>query len=204
MVSSLTKQLEIQREVTNICERDLQYRTEIIELLSSRIIELEAEAHSWKEQKKSFSALKEKMMYLEQLYGGDGARELELASGYMGEEPATPIIPEGQTLIDIEAIDLLKSRIANANSELESWRIRISALESSLAEEQEKHSASHLRYTKLEETYMSYQISSTEEITSLQEKINELISQRTQTDNRNAEVRLIPGWCKATLTCSSH
>ena len=184
MVSSLTKQLEIQREVTNICERDLQYRTEIIELLSSRIIELEAESHSWKEQKKSFAALKEKMMYLEQLYGGDGARELEISNG---DEPVAAI-PEGQTLIDIEALDLLKRRIESSQSELEIWRTRIAVLEGSLTEEREKHAAFRSTYTALEETYNNYQTSSTEEMTALQTRIDELLALRTQIDNRNTEV----------------
>lgn len=184
MVSSLTKQLEIQREVTNICERDLQYRTEIIELLSSRILELEAEAHSWKEQKKSFTALKEKMMYLEQLYGGDGARELEISTG----DDTVPAIPDGQTLIDIEALELLRSRAESTRVEMESWRARISALEASLEEERQKHAASRSTYIVLEQTYKNYQTSSSEETAALQSRINELLLLRTQTDNRNTEV----------------
>jgi hypothetical protein len=182
----LTKQLEIQREVTNICERDLQYRTEIIELLSSRIVELESEAHTWKEQKKSFSALKEKMVYLEQLYGGDGARELELST-FTGEDVA-PAIPEGQTLVDIETLDLLKSRLDSTNAEMDNWRTRIAALEGSLKEETEKHVASRHRYDVLEETYRDYRMSSTDETKALQAKIDELLSLKMQIENRNTEV----------------
>jgi hypothetical protein len=189
MLSSLAKQLEIQREVTNICERDLQYRTEIIELLSSRIVELEVEAHSWKEQKKSFSALKEKMIYLEQLYGGDGARELELST--LTGEDAAPAVPEGQTLVDIETLDLLKSSLDNTNAEMDNWRTRIAALEDSLAAETEKQVASQHRYDALEETYKGYQMNSTEEATSLQVKIDELLLIKTQTENRNNEVNLL-------------
>jgi len=187
IVSSLTKQLEIQREVTRICERDLEYRTEIIELLSSRIVELETEAHSWKEQKKSFSALKEKMMYLEQLYGGDGARELELASGFAVEESA-PVIPEGQTLIDVEALDLLKSRLDSANAEMDNWRNRIATLENSLAKEQEKHATSQSKYDTLEVAYKAYQMSTADGTATLQARIDELVSLKTQCESRNAEV----------------
>ena len=194
----MTKQLEIQREVTTICERDLQYRTEIIELLSSRIVELESEAHTWKEQRKSFSALKEKMVYLEQLYGGDGARELELST-FTGED-AAPAIPEGQTLVDIETLDLLKSRLNSTNAEMDTWRNRIAALESSLKEETEKHVASRHRYDALEETYRDYRVSSTDETKVLQAKIDELLSLKMQTENRNTEVNSLPWHLKSFLT----
>lgn len=194
----MTKQLEIQREVTTICERDLQYRTEIIELLSSRIVELESEAHTWKEHRKSFSALKEKMVYLEQLYGGDGARELELST-FTGEDEA-PAIPEGQTLVDIETLDLLKSRLNSTNAEMDTWRNRIAALESSLKEETEKHVASRHRYDALEETYRDYRVSSTDETKALQAKIDELLSLKMQTENRNTEVNSLPWHLKSFLT----
>ncbi|KAG8832981.1 hypothetical protein FRB91_003700, partial [Serendipita sp. 411] len=184
MVSSLTKQLEIQRQITDICERDLQYRTEIIELLSARVFELESESVSWREQQKSFNALKEKMTYLEQLYGGDGARELEFADHHTEE----PTVPDGQTLVEITYFESLKNQLERYRLDLESWRIRISTLEISLAEEKQICMASKAEYETLNREYRQSQIASSQQISILQTKFEELTDLELKASAKNEEL----------------
>lgn len=169
MLASLAKQLEIQKEVTEICERDLAYRTEIIELLSARIIQLEAESETWKEQRKSFAALREKMVYLEQLYGGDGARELEQATHIDG-----PVIPEDQTLVEITYLETLKSQVDKSRVDMQNWTIRISELESQLEEVREESSASRVAYVRLDEEKRECDRNYESRISSLQAELDTL------------------------------
>ncbi|KAG8834218.1 hypothetical protein FRC17_009364 [Serendipita sp. 399] len=185
MVSSLTKQLEIQRQITDTCERDLRYRTEIIELLSARVVELESESTSWREQQKSFFALKEKMTYLEQLYGGDGARELEFAEPFVHVDPT---VPEGQTLVEITYFESLKSQLETYRLEVESWKIRISTLETSLAEEKQICAASKAEYDTLSKEYRQSQTSSSQQVSILQTKFDELTDLEMKASAKNEEL----------------
>jgi hypothetical protein len=186
MLSSVTKQLEIQQQINTICERDLQYRTEIIELLSARITQLEAESLAWREKEKSFASLKEKMMYLETIYGGDGARELELANPEV--EDSSKIIPEGHSVVETTYIESLKGRISSYEAEIESWRLRISTLEASLADEQAKHSESSDKFNQLAKEHAELHKVSDEEMKSLRSRIEELNLLQSQASTRNSEV----------------
>ena len=184
MLASLAKQLDIQKQVTEICERDLAYRTEIIELLSARIIQLETESETWKEQRKSFAALKEKMGYLEQLYGGDGARELELAIHTDG-----PAIPDDQTLVEITYLENLKSQIERSRADMQSWTIRISGLESQLEGVRKESSASQAAYAKLDKEKCESDRSYEARISSLQTEVDALQAAGSKASARIEEVR---------------
>lgn len=182
VVSSLNKQLQIQKEITELCERDLQYRTEIIELLTARVVQLESETTSWKSREKELFELKEKMHFMEQLYGGDGARELEF-----GTEPANTV-PEGHVAIDITYLEELKARVETYRVDTEAWRVRVEKLEASLVDEQAKNAISQEELCKLREEHKEALKSSEAEIDGLERRIEELIAAQSETTAQNVQV----------------
>jgi len=183
LVSSLSKQLQIQKEVTEICERDLQYRTEIIELLTARIVQLESETVSWKNREKELFELKEKMQFMEQLYGGEGARELEFGAS---EQPT--VVPEGHIIVEIIYLEDLKKKIESSKTDMESWRIRVEKLELSLVEEQGKSAASREELSKMQSKHQDLLNASEREIGALKQKVEELLAAQSQAAAKNAEV----------------
>lgn len=183
LVASLSKQLQIQREITDICERDLQYRTEIIELLTARIVQLESETVSWKSREKELFELKEKMQFMEQLYGGEGARELEFGAS---EQPT--VVPEGHIIVEITYLEDLKSQIESSKTDMESWRIRVEKLELSLVEEQGKSAASREELSKIRSKHQDVLKASEREMGALKLKVEELLAAQSQAAARNAEV----------------
>lgn len=175
-----------QKEITELCERDLQYRTEIIELLTARLTQLESETTSWKSREKELFELKEKMQFMEQLYGGEGARELEFGTGEQAN-----VLPEGHMAVEITYLEDLKSQIQSNKADMEQWRIRVEKLEASLAEEQGNSATSRDELSRIREEHKEVLKTSEKEIETLKRQVEELLAAQAQATTKNAEVRYI-------------
>lgn len=176
----MTKQLEIQQQVNEICEQDLQYRTEIIELLSSRVTQLELEAASWEQQKHAFALLKEKAGHLQN--GDETHNKSEPTS------KSSDITPEGHVLIESSHLDSLKTQIATSNAELEDWNIRVEGLELHLRKEKELKSTLKSELARTKEEYEASQKSSEQTLQDLRTQISKLETSQVDATTQNREV----------------
>lgn len=182
----MTKQLQIQRQINVICEQDLQYRTDIIELLSNRITQLEAEALVWREQHSLFLTLKERVQYLEQ-------REAAVEDDELYERVEKTYLEE------------LRARLLSVDVDIENWRVRVATLEALLAEAETKSTTWQADIASLRETHSSHTESCGTELQELKLKIEELSKGQSEANTRHTEVRTSFFWSNdfvMTLVCS--
>lgn len=139
LVTSLAKQLQIQTRINAIYDHDLTCRTQIIEELSVRITELESASRVRVEDERVLIQLRtrvrklERALYASQLVNKSLVDTVDAPEGWEGLP-----MPEGYSLVQSAWHEKVVTGSVAWGVERDSWKARVSTLESAVAALQER------------------------------------------------------------------